>query len=345
MSKSLKFVPYENHSGFAPDLRTYLPILPKRYTLILDEAISGEAPKDFIRVYEYGRSPRKSNPKTWTPYIAKVARKWYPNESVTEHLLNRLGFALGVTVANSKLAVDDEFGRLRFLSEYFLRPGERLEHGAEIYAGYLSDESLVEEIEKDKRTVRNFFTFQFTECAIQHRFGHGDISQKITEDLVRMICFDAVTGNNDRHIYNWGIICHVKGERAPRFSPVYDSARGLFWNEHEEKLVRFQEKTSDGVTNLERYAVSSMPRIGWEGVQNPNHFELSRLIYQNRPEFRFVFDGMVNPVCEANANVLLEKEFEKLFSPTRYDLIKKCLNLRFQMLTKIIHLIKKEERT
>ncbi|MFM9949317.1 MAG: hypothetical protein ACKV1O_15375 [Saprospiraceae bacterium] len=106
MSKSLKFVPYENHSGFDPDLRAHVPILPKRHTLILDEAISGEAPKDFIRVYEYGRTHRKNRPITWTPYIAKVARKWYPNESITEHLLNRLGFALGATVANSRLVVD-----------------------------------------------------------------------------------------------------------------------------------------------------------------------------------------------------------------------------------------------
>lgn len=163
-------------------------------------------------------------------------------------------------------------------------------------------------------------------------------------DLVKMLCFDAITGNNDRHIYNWGIIRHIKGERAPRFSPVYDSARGLFWNEHENKLPRFQEKTSDGVTNLERYAQTSMPRIGWEGVQNPNHFELTRLIYQNRPEFRFVFEGMINPVCQTNTNALLEKEFEKLFSPTRYHLIRKCLNLRFQMLNDIIHQIKKEGR-
>lgn len=329
MSKSLKSVPYENHSGFNLDLQAHFPILPKRHMEILDEAISGEAPKDFIRVYEFGRSTRKNNPKTWTHYIAKIARKWYPNESITEHLLNRLGFALGVTVTNSRLAVDDEFGKLRFLSEYFLRPDERLEHGAEIYAGYLADETLVEEIEKDRRTVRNFFTFQFTERALQHRFEQGGLSEKIMADLVKMLCFDAITGNNDRHIYNWGVICPVKGNRVPRFSPVYDSARGLFWNESEVRLARFQEKTPDGVTNLEKYVQGSMPRIGWEGVQNPNHFDLARLVYQNRPEFRFIFDDMVDPGCEANAYVLLEKEFGKLFSPTRYLLIRKCLNLRF----------------
>lgn len=345
MPKSLKFVPYENCSGFEPDLRSHIPVLPKRHTLILDDAISGEAPKDFIRVYEYGRSSRKTNTKTWIPYIAKVARKWYPNESITEHLLNRLGYALGVKVATSRLVIDEEHKRLRFLSEYFLKPGEKLEHGAEIYAGYLSDESLVEEIEKDRRTVRNYFTFQFTENAIKHRFEHEhvDIARKIMEDLVRMLCFDAITGNNDRHIYNWGIIRHITSNRA-RFSPVYDSARGLFWNEHEKKLMRFEEKTSDGVENLERYVKASMPRIGWHGATNPNHFELVQLIYQNRPEFRFIFDDMVNSTCEAAVKVLLEKEFKKLFSPTRYHLIRKCLNLRFQMLTKIIDQTKKEER-
>ncbi|MFM9949316.1 MAG: hypothetical protein ACKV1O_15370 [Saprospiraceae bacterium] len=203
---------------------------------------------------------------------------------------------------------------------------------------------MVEEIEKDRRTVRNFFTFQFTECAIQHRFGHGDISEKIIADLIRMLCFDAITGNNDRHIYNWGIICHIKGERAPRFSPIYDSARGLFWNEHEEKLTRFREKTPDGVSNLERYTLTSMPRIGWDGVQNPNHFDLAGLIYQHRSKFRFIFDEMLHPERETAANTLLEQEFKKLFSTTRYNLIKKCLNLRFHALSNIIHQIEKEER-
>jgi HipA-like C-terminal domain len=341
-SKSLKFVPYENHSGFDPDLKTHLPILPKRDTLILDEAVSGEAPKDFIRVYEYGRTPRRKNPKTWTPYIAKVARKWYPNESITEHLLNRLGFVFGVTMANSKLVVDEEFGRLRFLSEYFLRPGERLEHGAEIFAGYLSNDiKLVDEIEKSRRTARNFFTFQFAECALKHRFGHGSEAQSLIYSLIKMLCFDALTGNNDRHTYNWGIICDLRSKRAPRFAPVYDSARGLFWNEHEHRLARFKDKDKN---NLEKYIQDSVPRIGWDGLQDPNHFELARLLYQNRPEFRYVFDEMLIPTRATAANDLLEQEFKKLFSATRYELIKNCLNLRIQKLTDIINQIK-EERT
>jgi hypothetical protein len=344
MSNALKNVAYEKHSGFDPDLRAHIPMLPKRHMVILDVSISGEAPKDFIRVYEYGRTTRKSKPKTWTPYIAKYAEKWYPNESITEHLLNRLGFAFGLNVAASRLVVDEQFGRLRFLSEYFLRSGEKLEHGAEIFAGYLSaDTGLVDEIEKDRKTVRDLFTFQFAESAMQHRFGHGDECTKLIFDLVRMLCFDAITGNNDRHTYNWGIIRDLSGKRAPCFAPIYDTARGLLWNEHEDNLARFQG--NEGAVKLKKYIQESKPRIGWEGEKGPNHFELAGLLYQTRPEFRSVFDEILTPEREQAANELLKKEFEKLFSVTRYDLIKNCLNLRIQRLTDIITQIKKEGRT
>jgi hypothetical protein len=208
------------------------------------------------------------------------------------------------------------------------------------YLPYLSDPHLVDEIERERKTVRNFFTFQFAELAILHRFGHGDEGKKLICDFVRMLGFDAITGNNDRHTYNWGIICDLSGKKAPRFSPVYDSARGLFWNEHEQRLSRFNEGTS----NLEKYVNESMPRIGWEGLKSQNHFDLFRLLYRNRPEFRYLFDDMLKPVREAAINEVLEKEFIKFFSSARYDLIKKCLNLRVQNLNNIIHQVQKEER-
>ena len=344
MTKSLKLVSYENRSGFEPDLKAIVPVLPKRHTLVLDTAITGEAPKDFIRVYEFGRSTRKRNKNSWTPYIAKVGQKWYPNESITEYLLNRLGVALGVYMAQSKLMIDEEFGQLRFMSTYFLRPSERLEHGAEVFAGYLSDPNLVDEIERDRKTVRNYFTFQFAESAMHHRFGYGPEGKQLMADFVRMLGFDAITGNNDRHTYNWGIICDLNGQKAPRFAPVYDSARGLFWNEQEKRLTKFAQKDKDGTSNLEKYVYESMPRIGWEGQESQNHFDLFRLIYKNRSEFRYLLDDMLTPDRKAALDMVLEREFKKMFSAARYELVKKCLNLRIQNLNNIIQQIQKEER-
>jgi len=52
-----------------------------------------------------------------------------------------------------------------------------------------------------------------------------------------MIVFDGLTGNNDRHFYNWGVIdSKKKTSKLPNFAPLYDSARGLLWNVDDQKI-------------------------------------------------------------------------------------------------------------
>lgn len=56
-----------------------------------------------------------------------------------------------------------------------------------------------------------------------------------------MLLFDALTDNNDRHYYNWGVISHIKNEHKPYFLPVYDTAKGLLWNVSDEKVISLQK--------------------------------------------------------------------------------------------------------
>ena len=63
-----------------------------------------------------------------------MGHKWYPMESITENLLNRIGVVLGLTMAFSKLAIVNE--QIRFFSRYFLRKNEQLMHGAQIYSAF-----------------------------------------------------------------------------------------------------------------------------------------------------------------------------------------------------------------
>ena len=88
-------------------------------------------------------------------------------------------------------------GQVRFLSQDFLMPGQKLVHGVEILAEYFQDRGFVEEINKDRKTRREFFTFEEVNEAIKYVYPLGhDI---IMLDLVKMIVFDAIVGNNDRH--------------------------------------------------------------------------------------------------------------------------------------------------
>ena len=138
--------PIINRSGFDLRFPGGLPILKGGCFRVLDAAVAGDAPKDFLRIYRYGDG-RRSNPRGWPGWIAKVGHKYYPNESVTEHLLTRIGQALEIKVADSELMW---FGpQLRFMSRYFLNGREQsLVHGAEIFAGHLADRDFVEEVER-----------------------------------------------------------------------------------------------------------------------------------------------------------------------------------------------------
>lgn len=127
----------------SPRVHQIIPTLKNSHYEVLNVKISGEAPKDFICVYEHGLC-RKAKLSTWIKYIAKVGHKWYPIESIIEHLLNRIGEEIGLNVAQSKLMFVGE--QLRFLSKYFLQSDERLIHGAEIFSAYLEDDSFVENI-------------------------------------------------------------------------------------------------------------------------------------------------------------------------------------------------------
>lgn len=318
--------PIIQRSGFDVTFPSRLPVLKSEKFRILDATVAGDAPKDFLRIYQHELA-RRDNPSRWPAWIAKVGHKYYPNESITEHLLTRIGQSMGLNVADSQLMWFG--GQLRFLSRYFLRRrGESLVHGAEIFAGYLSDRDFVEEVEA-RDEARNLFTFQFVEDALRNRFS--DHSERLIGDFTRLLAFDAIVGNNDRHFYNWGVIDDVSGSRAPRFSPIFDTARALYWNTTEARLAEIAGDKNRRRSHQAKYVERCFPKTGWDGLPTPNHFGLIRAISAGNPELSehlrcLPVRGLVRAVRE-----LLEGEFADLISPLRADFILECLELRVNL--------------
>jgi hypothetical protein len=319
--KTLKAADILNYSGHLLRPETPLPVVRSGHYRVVDASVTGDAPKDFIRVYEFGTA-RKASPHLWPAWIAKVGHKWYPNESVTEHLLTRIGQSLGIPMADSRLMMVR--GQLRFGSRYFLRPDESLVHGAEIFADYLEDRGFVEEVE-DKDQSRDLFTFQFVEDALLHRFPGQCVD--ILSAFVRMLAFDAIVGNNDRHFYNWGVITDVRGHQTPRFSPVYDSARALFWNDTEAKLAEVVQSRRKPAF-LEKYVKQSLPKTGWDRLSRPNHFQLINALAANRPAMLPLLQSLADQALPDRVAVILAEEFQGLVTPLRQDFVLDCLRLR-----------------
>lgn len=294
--------------------------------VVLDLSIGGDAPKNFLKMYEYGKAKRNKIHK-WPAYIAKVGHKWYPIESITEHLMTRLGDSLGLNMADSKLAILK--GQVRFLSRYFLKENETLVHGAQIFAGYLEDLVFVEEVEKQKQASA-MFTFQFVKEAIESRFPRS--AQEILEGYACMLAFDAIVGNNDRHFYNWGVIVNErgvnKGRKPPRFAPIYDSARGLFWNYTEEQvssLVCHPQRNA----RIQKYVNRSKPKTGWDYQESLNHFKLLELIFDTYPSLHPALCQLLTPTKLESLERVVNVEFKELLSENRRFLLVECLKMRF----------------
>jgi len=319
------------YSGLLGNLDGLVPYLREGFVYVeKNQPLTGDAPKLFIREYEYGTAP-KSKPHKWPAYIAKVGHKWYPVESIMEQLLTDLGKLYGLKIADSKLAIAS--GQLRFLSKYFLKKDERLMHGAEIYAANLNEDiKFVEEIEDNKMSPQ-FFTLSFTFEAIKNSFP--DQYETLFCDLLEMLTFDAITGNNDRHFYNWGVITDIQDKKPPRFAPIYDTARALFWNFSDDKIYNVTRNDELIDIQIKKYGKNSKPKMGIEKRNNPNHFRFIEESYDRFPKFSHCITKVIKKAIEDDETKLIDEEYRYLLSKDRRKLIKDCLNYRQEKLLQI----------
>ena len=324
--RPLKPVTIKRWTGH-PQLILDVPALRTGRYYVDDRQVGGDAPKDFIWVYQTRPGGvRPADWRKWPAYIAKVGHQFYPAESVSEQVITRVGQMLGMRIADSQLMICAE--QLRFMSRFFLRNEEILNHGAEILMGYLADKDFVEGVAAEK-AEKTLFTFQVFCTAIRAIFP-ADHSE-ILHGFVRMIGFDALVGNQDRHFYNWGVITHPTGAVSPRFAPIYDTARGLFWNSTEQGLAKFSQAES-----LTAYVRNSRPEIGWDGWKESDgelrHFDLIASIAASDTTYWGWLEnlGKTAMASLADCEGMIDAEFGDLLSETRRKLIKQCLRMRFQ---------------
>lgn len=315
--------PIKDYSDYQVDWASLVrPLRRGRYVIRSADFLPtiGDAPKNFLLIQEY-RPGHRTRQERWTAYIAKVGHKFYPIESVTEHLVTRLGQLLGVDIADSQLRIVAK--QVRFLSKYFLRPKERLVHGPQLFKRLL-DDAMVEEI-AEKRMEAEFYTFQMVREAVEHAYPKH--YEQIMLGFVEMLGFDAIVGQNDRHPSNWGIIEPISTSLRPRFSPVYDSARALFWRMEEDKIKHrlSQPKLIDNYIN------KSQVVIGWDHIKGKiSHFDLIQLIWRSYPLYRSSLERFVLKYFLRDVYTMIDEEFRVLMSAARRALIKICLKRRYE---------------
>ena len=330
-SDKLKVISPKQSSGDIINLNKFV-FCKRKHFRIINISLDGAAPKEVIKLYRYQKGkPIIDNRKQWHIYIVKTGHKNYPIESITEQMFSDMGVCLSLNMAETFLGVYSN--QLKISSKYFLKKGEKLVKGVEIYSEILDDKKFVDEIE-EKGLSRELITIKFTYDSLEKKYKNHQI---IFNNYVKLLLFDALVGNNDRHFYNWGVIetKDKNNKKEYNFSPIYDTARGMFWNITELNLQKYREKE-----RLEKYIKDCQAKTSYSGKKKENHFELIKNIFKNKETFNIeisLFNNIINDENLDKINKMLDKRYKPLLSDLRFKLIKICLQKRFEKIVTIIN--------
>lgn len=317
-------------------------IKSRNYYVVENETPGGAAPKDVVRIYDYpnnktGNLFLRSNYKKWPAYIAKVGHKHYPDESITEYLFYIIGLEAGFNVAHGRLCILNN--QVRFLSKIFNdKNREILVHGADLFSDYLNgDPDFVEKVEEEKK-AHNFFTIQFIFELFEAEFKKKSTLLKI--DFLKMVLYDCLTGNNDRHYYNWGILKPLNSSKeSVRFSPIYDTARGLFWNTPDPDITKkYFNKNNIIEKEVYRYIINSTSKIGFEGKDKLSHIELLSLIISEFDE-SLIRESIIETFKNIRIKQVIERirtVFGSIIDKNRLELVCFCLSERYSLILQMI---------
>ena len=245
-----------------------------------------------------------------------------------------LGQCFEISIANSKLIFAEDY--IRYLSEHFHTDEQVLSHGANILTSYLNEDNTnwIDELDRTKK-LKGEIHIDDVLFALAKVFPAT--SMNITDGFLHMILFDALTGNNDRHYYNWGVISHVKNEHQPYFSPIYDTARGLLWNISDKNVLPlYKELTRNDKIQLTKYVVKSVPKISIPDNANCNHFDLIEHLHHKKC---FNKEHMETWTNKEYLNLILNKlhkDFSSLFIKERREVIQYILETRFKKISEIL---------
>ena len=316
---------FERHSGCDDSWYSRIPYIKREhYQLEKDIYLGGDQPKVFAKIYQYGPNVRKSKQATWPLYLAKFARKFYPVESITEQVFTVLGKALCVEMADTQLVVME--GQLRLASRYFLTENERLFHGADLLSKYLEDQVFIDLLDANKMDGE-LFSCEDARSAIAELFPSA--AYELLCKFDQMLVLDCILGVNDRHYYNWGIITDVTGENPPRFAPLFDTSRGLLWNQTEKQLARYVNK-KDRDRFVETYVLGSKAQLSALGLNQPSHFDLIKKLNGSIPGIKLEAEEILKD-CENRLLEALYQGFQRLLSANRLNLIEEVLKRRISL--------------
>lgn len=197
---------------------------------------------------------KKTNEEIYFKY-----ERYNCTESCSEKISYEIARVLGYPCAHIEFG-EDEKGKIGILNYLFIKREEEEHDDAKSY------------INRDSTERKYFYTIQNIKNCLDK------IDRSLFNDFLKIMVFDALVGETDRHEENWGII---KKNGKYKISPLYDNGCNLLREFKNEQLAtQYYDEKKDFNSYIKR-AKSVIYKD--DHSRRYNLFELIEYLYQRYP--------------------------------------------------------------
>ena len=253
-------------------------------------------------------------------YQFKQSRPIYPDQFWVEVVTYHLGQLIGVSVPPAYPAWDARTDVCAALIEWFYGYPDQPTEG--FLSGGLFMKSMIKDYDLKRGRQHNFGNIEALcrHLAMDSKSVPFELAADWPVAWARMLAFDALIGNTDRHHENWGFVIErgfARPRAGMRLAPAFDNGTSLGHEYSTEQFIRF-----DDAAFLARYIGRGRHHMRWQlhDEHQAGHADLLLKLAEKYPQCRtpmvtlLGFDGQA---LESAFMALTELVLPSPLSPAR----------------------------